>query len=114
MHKEPLSLQKVEMQMGHLSFDCLTTRRCIFKKNMSANNISLLMDWAQSADLDFGLILQNISIKKAVQTVLDLQLIIILSFLNQIRIVPTIFNCLAKIEPPESNIVCMIFKTWPD
>ena len=28
-------------------------------------NIAFLMDWAQMADLDFGLIHQNISIKKA-------------------------------------------------
>ena len=30
-----------------------------------ASNIAFLMDWAQMSDLDFGLIRQNISIKKA-------------------------------------------------
>ena len=29
------------------------------------SNIAFLMDWAQISDLDFGLIRQNISIKKA-------------------------------------------------
>ena len=30
-----------------------------------ASNIAFLLDWAQMSDLDFGLIQQNISIKKA-------------------------------------------------
>ena len=30
-----------------------------------ASNIAFLLDWAQMLDLDFGLIQQNISIKKA-------------------------------------------------
>jgi hypothetical protein len=36
---------------------------CAYSSQMS--NIAFLMDWAQMSDLDFGLIRQNISIKKA-------------------------------------------------
>ena len=50
-------------------------KHCLFVSNSSSqqpvpnysrtSNIAFLMDWAQMSDLDFGLIRQNISIKKA-------------------------------------------------
>ena len=38
------------------------TQACVTSR---ASNIAFLLDWAQTSDLDFGLIQQNISIKKA-------------------------------------------------
>ena len=48
---------------GHFNFRAETELSIFFYSR--ASNIAFLLDWAQMSDLDFGLIQQNISIKKA-------------------------------------------------
>ena len=47
-----------------LRFDRISSSE-VFLDTSQASNIAFLLDWAQMSDLDFGLIQQNISIKKA-------------------------------------------------
>ena len=48
----------------HLYF-CLLTNMAVFCDHSRTSNIAFLICWAQMSDLDFGLIWQNISNKKA-------------------------------------------------